>query len=641
MRLVDAGQAKGKSHALNVGIRAAHGRALLFCDADDTMAPGWLAAMAAALDRHAFVAARMDIRALNPDWTLAHRRQAQEHGLGTLPHAPHCRLGAGSTLGFRRAVFDAVGGFDPAFVALEDIDFCVRAHLAGFTAAIRARRGRQLPLPRQLAGIYRQGYAYAHWRALLRRRYAAEAASRPPALAEPRRPALALAAAAAGLGVAAPAAEPERPGAPAPQPRPGDGGAVRRAGFPCRPARRPGTGARRDALHPRRGGGGLNRAGGRPRPASAGRGRAPAPARPARGRHAGAGRWLKLKLSRRGRLVERLLRPFFGSIVAVRTGEKLIALTFDDGPDPEWTPLVLDALARHGMRATFFLVGERAARHPELVARILAEGHETGSHSWDHPSLPELPPAAVAEQIARTRAVLPPGGAALLRPPYGHQSLATWRLARREGYRVVMWSIAAGDWRGDDGETSPGASSPRPPPAPSCSCTTRSTPTRSRRSATAGRPSPRSGSSPSALAGWRFVTVSELLARGRPDMRYWSRRGKPEVARAAEVGPRRGCEASRPMIISHSRKFIFVKTYKTAGSSLEIALSKYCAKGDVLTPLDGDEEDGSAASSAGSGRRTTASRRGATGPRTWCGSCARASSPSASTSIPPPGRSAG
>ena len=143
------------------------------------------------------------------------------------------------------------------------------------------------------------------------------------------------------------------------------------------------------------------------------------------------------KLSRRGRLVERLLRPFCGSIVAVRTAEKLIALTFDDGPDPEWTPPVLDALARHGMRATFFVVGERAERHPELVARILAEGHETGSHSWDHPSLPELSPAAVAEQIARTRAVLRPGGAPA--PPPALRAPEPHHLAAGPGARATGW----------------------------------------------------------------------------------------------------------------------------------------------------------------------------------------------------------
>jgi peptidoglycan-N-acetylglucosamine deacetylase len=233
------------------------------------------------------------------------------------------------------------------------------------------------------------------------------------------------------------------------------------------------------------------------------------------------------KLSRRGRLAERLLRPFFGSVVAVRTPEKLIALTFDDGPDPEWTPRVLEALAALGMRATFFLVGERAERHPDLVARILAEGHETGSHSWDHPSLPELAPAAVAAQIARTRAALAPGGAALLRPPYGHQSLATWRRARAEGYRVVMWTVAAGDWRGEDGATLAGRVLAEA--APGAIVLLHDTlysyerPEYRDRAPTIAA----LGILAERLAGWRFVTVSELLARGRPEMRYWSRRGKP------------------------------------------------------------------------------------------------------------------
>ena len=142
------------------------------------------------------------------------------------------------------------------------------------------------------------------------------------------------------------------------------------------------------------------------------------------------------KLSRRGRVIERLLRPFCGSIVAVRTPEKLIALTFDDGPDPEWTPRVLDALAALGMRATFFLVGEPAERHPALVERILAEGHEAGSHSWDHPSLPELAPRAAAAQIARTRAVLGPGTRASSAHPTGTRASPPggWRGQRATGW---------------------------------------------------------------------------------------------------------------------------------------------------------------------------------------------------------------
>jgi len=174
MRVVEAGQRKGKAYALNTAIPAADGRALLVVDADDTVAPGWLAAMGAGLDRHAFVAARMDIRALNPDWTLAQRRQAQEHGLGRLPHAPDCPQAAGATQGFRREVFDTLGGFDTAFTCLDDIDFCVRAYLAGFTLQFVPEAVVNYRFRDDLAGIYRQGYAYSYDRALLRRRYAPE-----------------------------------------------------------------------------------------------------------------------------------------------------------------------------------------------------------------------------------------------------------------------------------------------------------------------------------------------------------------------------------------------------------------------------------------------------------------------------------
>jgi peptidoglycan/xylan/chitin deacetylase (PgdA/CDA1 family) len=244
-----------------------------------------------------------------------------------------------------------------------------------------------------------------------------------------------------------------------------------------------------------------------------------------------------LKLSRAGRVVERLMRPFCGSVVGVRTRERLIALTFDDGPDPEWTPRVLDALGRLGMRATFFLVGERAARHPELVARIAAEGHEAGSHSWDHPSLPEIPLPAVAEQFDRTRAALGERDAGLLRPPYGHQTLATWRLAAARGYRVVMWSAAAGDWRDLDGATLAGrvlaAARPGAIVLLHDSLYTAERPEFRDRAPTIAA----LGILAERLPGWRFVTVSELLGSGRAELRFWSRRGKPRWLARQKAAP--------------------------------------------------------------------------------------------------------
>jgi peptidoglycan-N-acetylglucosamine deacetylase len=128
-----------------------------------------------------------------------------------------------------------------------------------------------------------------------------------------------------------------------------------------------------------------------------------------------------------------------------------VALTFDDGPDPVTTPQVLDVLAAHGARATFFMLGKLAARHPHLVARVKAEGHEIGNHSWDHPSLATLDKAGLEQQILRTREVLGHHGGPLLRPPYGYQSLKSFRFAQQHGYRPVCWSVACADWMEGDG----------------------------------------------------------------------------------------------------------------------------------------------------------------------------------------------
>ena len=174
MRAVDAGAEKGKSHALNLGIRTAAGRALLFCDADDTVAPGWLAAMGAALDRHPFVAARIDLARLSPDWTLTSRGLVQQERLRRLPYPPYALAAGGATLGFRREVFAAVGGFDPAFAVMEDIDFCIRAHLKGYALVFVPEAVYHYRFRGDLAAIRRQAYGYNYYRALLRRRYGAE-----------------------------------------------------------------------------------------------------------------------------------------------------------------------------------------------------------------------------------------------------------------------------------------------------------------------------------------------------------------------------------------------------------------------------------------------------------------------------------
>jgi peptidoglycan-N-acetylglucosamine deacetylase len=137
----------------------------------------------------------------------------------------------------------------------------------------------------------------------------------------------------------------------------------------------------------------------------------------------------------------------FGTLVRVATDEPAIALTFDDGPDPEETPRVLDVLEAHGARATFFMVGRRAETHPDLVARAAAAGHALANHSWDHASFIRLDRSAREEQLNRTRTALAPHGVPLFRPPFGEQSLASLRDARRAGLEVVAWDVVSEDWR--------------------------------------------------------------------------------------------------------------------------------------------------------------------------------------------------
>ena len=121
-----------------------------------------------------------------------------------------------------------------------------------------------------------------------------------------------------------------------------------------------------------------------------------------------------------------------------------VSLTFDDGPDPDWTPRVLDLLAAKRVSGSFFLVGERAARAPEIVRRIAAEGHEGASHGWTHRSLWLLGPRATESAVARTHELLSAltGRAPRhFRPPWGMVNAALYGALRRHGERLVFWSL--------------------------------------------------------------------------------------------------------------------------------------------------------------------------------------------------------
>jgi peptidoglycan/xylan/chitin deacetylase (PgdA/CDA1 family) len=139
---------------------------------------------------------------------------------------------------------------------------------------------------------------------------------------------------------------------------------------------------------------------------------------------------------------------FGKALVAPRKPGEL-ALTFDDGPNPAWTPRLLDVLASYELRATFFLVGMHAKQEPELVQRIAAAGHLIGNHSWSHPNLALCSAGRVAEELTRTSKELEQAiGAPLryFRPPFGARRPVVFELARSMGMVPVLWNAMTSDW---------------------------------------------------------------------------------------------------------------------------------------------------------------------------------------------------
>jgi peptidoglycan/xylan/chitin deacetylase (PgdA/CDA1 family) len=130
-----------------------------------------------------------------------------------------------------------------------------------------------------------------------------------------------------------------------------------------------------------------------------------------------------------------------------------VALTFDDGPHPEGTPAVLEVLAGAGARATFFVIGEQVERRPELVARIVAAGHQVALHGYRHRLQLRLSAVQLADDLVRGVAAVQDatGGADTVlrwhRPPYGIYSPAGLRAARERGLAPLLWSRWGKDWR--------------------------------------------------------------------------------------------------------------------------------------------------------------------------------------------------
>ncbi len=143
------------------------------------------------------------------------------------------------------------------------------------------------------------------------------------------------------------------------------------------------------------------------------------------------------------------LRRPFGIEDATASGRG-VALTFDDGPHPQGTPAVLAELQRHGVRATFFLVGEQVRRSPTLAAEIVAAGHDVALHCDRHRNLLRLAPWQVHEDLSRALVTIEETtgrSVSLYRPPYGVLSAAAVVQARRRAWRTLLWSQWGRDWQ--------------------------------------------------------------------------------------------------------------------------------------------------------------------------------------------------
>jgi len=133
---------------------------------------------------------------------------------------------------------------------------------------------------------------------------------------------------------------------------------------------------------------------------------------------------------------------------APTTGNKVIALTFDDGPGP-YTAHLLDVLDQYGAKATFFLIGSKVSSQANVVRSIHARGHQLGNHSWSHPELPKLPVDQIAGEIDRTNdAIKQATGVtpAILRPPYGAVNGVVLEQLRLRGMSSILWSVDTRDW---------------------------------------------------------------------------------------------------------------------------------------------------------------------------------------------------
>lgn len=133
---------------------------------------------------------------------------------------------------------------------------------------------------------------------------------------------------------------------------------------------------------------------------------------------------------------------------------KLMALTFDDGPNTAWTPKLMEVLDKHGVRATFFSIGHYAREQPSLLREVAAAGHAIGNHTYTHVTMPLHTDDTIRRELRETTTAIEDAGVEmaqvnghrLMRPPYGRRRPGTLRVLWEEGYVPILWSVTLWDW---------------------------------------------------------------------------------------------------------------------------------------------------------------------------------------------------
>lgn len=237
------------------------------------------------------------------------------------------------------------------------------------------------------------------------------------------------------------------------------------------------------------------------------------------------------------RLEHAVVAPRYGVLERVETNEPVVALTFDDGPHPDVTPLLIASFARHGAKATHFVVGAAARRYPQTIDALRRAGHVVGNHTEDHLSLVRASSAERRAQLAACQEALGEGAGPWMRPPYGHYDLACARDVRALGLRCVTWSAHVEDWHAADAATLEARLRAAIRPGAivllhEALYTTVDPAADDRR--------PLLAALERVLAdppgGARFVTVPELLRHGRPHLRVLRRRGEDAFVAAQRPG---------------------------------------------------------------------------------------------------------